>query len=403
MSNEAKWLCRKCSRANSLTTCNLCQKSTGDKFIIDFTRERYNLNSNYVKKSIETLSDNTAKYQICSTCDRKLMQHSMLNCCLCERLCASRELREVKDQIMICKALTRETQKKDGLLICIQCQGELMDKVKCIVCDELKPKNNTQPFKRDRYRPNKLVETIVDESECDRICQVCDNSLMHIYTCTCCHEKFNKGSIMLFEVKNYDMTNYVVSCALATKYRYSNEMGEYICTKCDKCLSQMNGNVPKMPRKAIAKQLHDPGHKFLQAIHEKPEFVCTCCHRWLFWRAVINYSDQNYDMRNPIVCKTLDKKYRHQMEVIVVKGIRSAHEDAVDYSWLSESENSASDSDVDDTSALTNVTLKKYEYICKTCHNKLKRKKPEMPAQACANGLELASVPPELQNLSDLE
>ena len=200
---------------------------------------------------------------------------------------------------------------------------------------------------------------------------------------------------MLFEVKNYDMTNYVVSCALATKYRYSNEMGGYICTKCDKCLSQMNGNVPKMPQKAIAKQLHDPGHKFLQAICEKPEFVSTCCHRWLFRRVVINYSDGNYDMRNPIVCKTLDKKYRHQMEVIVVKGIRSAHEDAVDYGWLSESENSASYSDVDDTSALTNVTLKKYEYICKTCHNKLKKKKPEMPAQACANGLELAPVPPE--------
>ena len=147
VSNEAKWLCRKCSRANSLTTCNLCQKSTGDKFIIDFTRERYNLNSNYVKKSIETLSDNTAKYQICSTCDRKLMQRSMLNCCLCER-CARRELREVKDQIMICKALTQETQKKDGLLICIQCQGELMDKVQCIVCDELKPKKQHTAFQK---------------------------------------------------------------------------------------------------------------------------------------------------------------------------------------------------------------------------------------------------------------
>ena len=47
-------------------------------------------------------------------------------------------------------------------------------------------------------------------------------------------------------------------------------------------------------------------------------------------------------MRNPIVCKTLDKKYRHQMEVIVVKGVRSAYEDSVDYGWLSESENSAS-------------------------------------------------------------
>ena len=52
---------------------------------------------------------------------------------------------------------------------------------------------------------------------------------------------------MLFEAEKYDMTNYVVSCALATKYRYSNEMGEYICTKCDTSLSQMNGNVPKNP------------------------------------------------------------------------------------------------------------------------------------------------------------
>ena len=51
---------------------------------------------------------------------------------------------------------------------------------------------------------------------------------------------------MLFEAEKYDMTDYVVSCALATKYRYSNEMGEYICTKCDKSLTQMNGNVLRM-------------------------------------------------------------------------------------------------------------------------------------------------------------
>ena len=143
VSSKDKWLCKKCSRTNSLTKCSLCEKSTGDKFIMEFTREKYNLSSNYAKKLIETLSDNTAKYQICSTCDRKLMKCSMLNCCLCERLCTRRELREVKDQIMICKDLTQETETKDGLLISVQCKGELMDKVRCIVCDELKPKNNT--------------------------------------------------------------------------------------------------------------------------------------------------------------------------------------------------------------------------------------------------------------------
>ena len=87
-------------------------------------------------------------------------------------------------------------------------------------------------------------------------------------------------------------------------------------------------------------------------------------------------------MWNTIVCKTLDKKYRHQIGIIVVKGTRSAHEDVVDYGCLSESKNSASDSDVDNTNALADVTLKKYEYICKTCHNKLKKRNLEMPAQA---------------------
>ena len=38
-----------------------------------------------------------------------------------------------------------------------------------------------------------------------------------------------------------------------------------------------------------------------------------------------------------------------------------------------------------------------------TCHNSLKQKKPKMPAQACANGLALPKMPPELQNLSDME
>ena len=179
--------------------------------------------------------------------------------------------------------------------------------MKCVCCSEPKSKSDTRPFKRSRYWPNKLVETIVGENECDRICLLCDKSLMRFYTCTCCHEKFNKSSIVVFQITKYDMTNYVVSCALASKYRHSDEIGEYICTQCDKSLSGVNGHPPQMPRRAKAKKLNDPGSKFLQAIREKPEFVCTCCHRWLFRRAVIEYSERNYDMQNAIVSKTLDK------------------------------------------------------------------------------------------------
>ena len=47
VSSENKRICKKCSRTNSLTKCSLCEKSTGAKFIMEFTRERYNLSSNY--------------------------------------------------------------------------------------------------------------------------------------------------------------------------------------------------------------------------------------------------------------------------------------------------------------------------------------------------------------------
>ena len=43
------------------------------------------------------------------------------------------------------------------------------------------------------------------------------------------------------------------------------------------------------------------------------------------------------------------------------------------------------------------------EYICVTCKKWLCRKKPKMPSQAVANGLELSPIPPELANLNELE
>ena len=220
-------------------------------------------------------------------------------------------------------------------------------------------KHITYPFKKDKYTKNKLVETIVKESECDCICNACDKKLLCSYTCTCCHGTFNLSAVMLFDAQNYDFMNYIVSCALAPRHRYADEMGEYICMQCNKCLSNVDKNIPKMPQKAIAKKLHDPGNKFLQAIREKPEFVCTCCHRWLFRRAVMDYNEKNYDMQNPIVSKTLDKKYCHPMEVIVIKGIRCAHEETVDYGLFSESDSDDSDSDGENLNASSqNVTLK---------------------------------------------
>ena len=43
------------------------------------------------------------------------------------------------------------------------------------------------------------------------------------------------------------------------------------------------------------------------------------------------------------------------------------------------------------------------EFICIHCRNSLQQKKPKMPNQACANGLQLHDIPQDLQNIMPLE
>ena len=43
------------------------------------------------------------------------------------------------------------------------------------------------------------------------------------------------------------------------------------------------------------------------------------------------------------------------------------------------------------------------EFLCICCRNSLRQKKPKMPDQACANGLQLHDIPQDLQNILPLE
>ena len=105
------------------------------------------------------------------------------------------------------------------------------------------------------------------------------------------------------------------------------------------------------------------------------------------------YDEKKYNMNNTIVRETLDLKYRHPMQVVVVKGVHSAHEHKTDYG---DSETDDEVADKNEQYAYSHITYKSYEYICLTCHNNLKQKELKMPAQACANCLLLSPVPPEL-------
>ena len=95
---------------------------------------------------------------------------------------------------------------------------------------------------------------------------------------------------------------------------------------CHSSLLSSEVKQPQMSRKAVAHRTNECGYKFLQAIHEKPEFVSSCCHRWLFHCSVMLYDEKKYNMNNSIVRETLDLKYLHPVQVTVVKGVCSAHE-----------------------------------------------------------------------------
>ena len=121
-----------------------------------------------------------------------------------------------------------------------------------------------------------------------------------------------------------------------------------------------------------------PGYKFLKTLWEKPKFVCTCCHQWLFRKTLIVFDQNKYDFNNDIVQKALSSKYRHKMDVEVKTGTRCPHANPTNYDYLL-------DSDVDDDNEqgecssskdfhawpsystnylLTDVVYKTYEYIC---------------------------------------
>ena len=73
--------------------------------------------------------------------------------------------------------------------------------------------------------------------------------------------------------------------------KIKNGSTAYICKTCHQNLDSESGHIPKMPRNAAAHNRVDHGHNFLYTIREKPEFMCTYCHRWLFHKSVHVYDE----------------------------------------------------------------------------------------------------------------
>ena len=200
-------------------------------------------------------------------------------------------------------------------------------------------------------------------SNSDFICIGCDKQLVKSYVCTCCHNKYNRYTVKLFDITNYDFGEYIVSEVLASTHRVVHGEVEYICYVCDRNMATSENHIPKMPQKAFACGCAIPGSKFLQAIHEKPEFVCTCCHRWMFWRSIMQYNSSIYIMENDTVKQVLHETCHYPMDVPIIKGHHSAHEHPVHYG------DSDSDLDSDEDVAVEEIDIQCSQSSHATCNN----------------------------------
>ena len=104
-----------------------------------------------------------------------------------------------------------------------------------------------------------------------------------------------------------DFTNFVVSQCLGHVSNFAHEE-QYICTSPDKRLKETSNENPvvqyfgKYPN-AVAEA------NFLKALNQRPEYVCTCCHRMLFHKTVQLFNITDYDMSNETVKECLSHRY----------------------------------------------------------------------------------------------
>ena len=109
------------------------------------------------------------------------------------------------------------------------------------------------------------------------------------------------------------------------------------------------------------------GAKFLKALQEKPQYVCTCCHHLLFHKTVVPFHLQEYDMTNDTVKKVLSYCYRMKLHK---NQTSQEHCRYMQHEWPQISQNYPHDDN--------DVTYME-KFICIRCRQNLKQRNPKMP------------------------
>ena len=182
------------------------------------------------------------------------------------------------------------------------------------------------------------------------ICKSCHEELQQKMTCVCCTRPMKKQVCKIYNKEDYNVSYFVVSQCLQHLPNSTPEV-QYICISCDKALKQRSDENPLVPYHA----------KFLKALNQRPEYVCTCCHHMLFCKTVLQFHITDYDMNNEMVKACLS----HQYVMKLHRHTSHENDNSTTHKWPQF---------VPDDVQLDNIYIMN-EFICIRCRNSLRQKK----------------------------
>ena len=212
------------------------------------------------------------------------------------------------------------------------------------------------------------------------ICKNCHVELQQNMTCVCCNRHMQKHLCKMYNKLNYDFTNFVVSLCLQHASHALHD-DQYICSSCNKTLKETSDENPVVPFYARYTYIVT-GTNFLKALHQRPEYVCTCCHCMLFHKTVQQFHIKDYDITNETVKASLSHRYVMKLH----RHTSHENDDMTTHKWPQFVPGDVKQNDI----------YVMNEYICIWCRNSLQQKNTKMPDQACGNGLQLHDMPQDL-------
>ena len=385
--------------------CVCCRKDDIIRYqCVLFKESRYDLQNLTVKQALkERIFLPLGQEYICNNCDKSLKCGTLpinavtftalkdLKCIFCRSIPTDRfcifDKREYENNATAQIIVENPT---DNNIVCNKCHETIMSEsiLNCVVCKNETPRKLTFTFDVKKYTS---MPQNVDTNRTHMrsyICKTCHFQLKPKFSCVCCNRNIEQHLCKQYNIEDYDFSHYIVSRCLPDTSDEGDD--KYICISCHKRLVEANPENVSVPY-FVNNRCVNAGAKFLKALQEKPQYVCTCCHRLLFQKTVVPFHLQEYDMTNDTVKQSLSYRYRMKLHK---NQTSQEHCQYMQHEWPQISQNYPHDDN--------DVTYME-EFICIRCRQNLKQKNPKMPDQACANGLKLDDIPQDLQQLLTLE